>query len=63
VTLEVKVLLALVLFSCLLAMLVMGPRAPLVKVKPGPWLAGMIAAEHRRSRGASSGPFRSQRLR
>jgi hypothetical protein len=42
VALEVKVLLALVLFSCLLAMLVMGPRAPLAK--PGPWLAALIAA-------------------
>jgi hypothetical protein len=30
------------LFSCLRAMLVMGPRAPLAK--PGPWVAGTIAA-------------------
>jgi hypothetical protein len=42
VALEVKVLLAPVLFCCLVAMLVMGPRAPLAK--PGPWVAGMIAA-------------------
>jgi hypothetical protein len=42
VALEVKVLLALVLLSCLLAMLVMGRRAPLTK--PGPRLAALIAA-------------------
>lgn len=42
VALEVKVLLAPVLFCCLLAMLVMGPRAPLRQ--PGPWLAALIAA-------------------
>jgi len=42
VALEVKVLLLLVLFSCLLAMLLVGPRQPLRQ--PGPWLAGLVAA-------------------
>jgi 4-amino-4-deoxy-L-arabinose transferase-like glycosyltransferase len=42
ITLEVKVLLGLVLISCLLAMVLIGPRAWLRK--PGPWLAGLIAA-------------------
>jgi hypothetical protein len=42
VTLEVKVLLGLVLVSCLLAMMLTGPRAWLAK--PGPWLAGLLAA-------------------
>jgi 4-amino-4-deoxy-L-arabinose transferase-like glycosyltransferase len=41
ITLEVKVLLGLVLVSCLLAMVVLGPRARLTK--PGPWLAALIA--------------------
>jgi len=42
VALEVKLLPALVLLSCLLAVAVVGPRAPLLT--PGPWLAGLIAA-------------------
>jgi hypothetical protein len=42
VALEVKVLLLLVLFSCLAAMLLRGPRAPLRR--PGPWLAALVAA-------------------
>jgi Dolichyl-phosphate-mannose-protein mannosyltransferase len=41
IALEVKVLLGLVLISCLLAMVLIGPRAWMTK--PGPWLAGLIA--------------------
>lgn len=41
VAMEVKVLVALVLACCLVALLVMGPRRHLTR--PGPWLAAVVA--------------------